>query len=93
MMNWVFKNYGVVLGSRDIAEKIRNEIESFEGVATLDFQGVRTISHAFADELIGKLAEKLKPSQFKKKIKIINLHESNRAIFEFVVSERLSVIL
>ena len=88
-MNLVFKDYGQVLGGRDVAERIRKEIESATDVVVLDFQDVRTVSHSFADELIGKLAEKLGPESVKKKISIINLSESNRKVFGYVISERL----
>lgn len=87
-MNLVFKDYGKVLGGRDVASKIRSKIESSKEIAILDFQDVRTVSHSFADELIGKLAEKFGSALFKEKINIINLDKSNRKIFRFVISER-----
>jgi len=89
-MNLAFKDFGKVLGGRDTAEKIRVQIESSASTVILDFADVRTVSHSFADELIGKLAEKLGSSVFKEKISIINLSEDNRKIFSFVISERLS---
>lgn len=89
-MNLVFKNFGSVLGGRKVAADLRSQIESSSEVITLDFADVRTVSHSFADELIGKLAKKYGPAQFKEKIKIINLSESNRAIFTYVISDRIS---
>lgn len=89
-MNLVFKDFGNVLGGRGLAAKLREQIEISEGSVVLDFLDVRTVSHSFADELIGKLAEKLGSYSFKKKIVIKNLSESNREIFGFVISERVS---
>lgn len=89
-MNLVFKNYGEVLGGRDIAASIRDEIESCNENVVLDFAEVRTVSHSFADELIGKLAVKYGAVDFKAKIKIINLSESNKKVFSYVIAERLS---
>jgi hypothetical protein len=88
-MNLAFKEFGKVLGGRDFAEKLRNQIDSFDGVVILDFDGVSTVSHSFADELIGKLASKYGAVNFKKKIKIVNLSDINRKVFGFVISERL----
>ncbi|MBN20215.1 MAG: hypothetical protein CL678_02920 [Bdellovibrionaceae bacterium] len=89
-MNLDFKNFGQVLGGRKLAEEIRLKIENSLEPVVLDFSGIRTVSHSFADELIGKLAENLGPVAFKQKIKIINLSESNRRVFTFVISERSS---
>jgi hypothetical protein len=87
-MNLVFKEFGTVLGGRELAEKIRKEIEDSSDLAVLDFADVRTVSHSFADELIGKLAAKYGAEAFRHKIKIINLSESNKLVFSFVISER-----
>lgn len=86
----VFKDYGSVLGGRDFAAKIRADILAFSGEVILDFADVRTVSHSFADELIGKLAIELGSEKFKNKIKVINLSEGNKKVFGFVISERLS---
>ncbi len=61
-MNLVFKDFGTVLGGRQEAAELRSKIESSSEVVTLDFADVRTVSHSFADELIGKLAQKYGPA-------------------------------
>lgn len=89
-MHLVFKDFGIVLGGRDLAGQIRQKIDAFDGAVTLDFQSVDTVSHSFADELIGKLAFSYGAEKFKEKIKIINLSEANRNIFGYVIADRFS---
>ncbi len=85
-----FKKYGSVLGGRDLAAKIREQVEQCSSEVVFNFENVRTVSHSFADELIGKLAAKYGAAEFKRKIKVINLSEVNRSVFSFVINDRVS---
>ena len=82
------RDYGRVVGSRKTAEEIRNKIVDLDS-SVLDFAEVDTVSHCFADELIGKLAELKGKDVFKTQVKIINLKESNRSMLLYVIEDRL----
>lgn len=82
--------YGSVLAGNLTAMSIRYAIQDCKGSVILDFKGVRTVSLTFADELLGVLAEKLGSEEFFKKIKLINISDTNRKVCLYVVGERLT---
>lgn len=81
-----------ILNTRDLGEKFRNMInnnlEEKEKIV-LNFEKVNSISQSFADESLGKLVQRIGFSNFKEKIKMINLNENNISVVRYVISQRL----
>lgn len=86
-MKILLKNYGTVLGGRERALALRLRIEQSDDKVVLDFDGVRTLSHSFADELIGKLSLKFSPEDFKQKFQLINLTKEFRLMLLYVIED------
>lgn len=63
------KTKGNDLASRATARQIRQQINQH---TTFDCEGVRTISHAFADELFAVLVNDNGIEWFRQKIKVVN---------------------
>ena len=70
MVEFKFIEYGTDFGTRDMGQKIRNQllplINSNEKVV-LDFTGVNVMSNSFADECIAKLLLEMPLSELKRR--------------------------
>ena len=83
-------------GTRIAAEKFRTKIENAifnDGrKVVIDFDGVIVISSSYADELIGKLVEKLGLIRFMNEFKLVNLSSLNIGVLNRSVGQRLGHI-
>jgi hypothetical protein len=81
------------LGLRVDAEVVREKMEEIimknGKVAVLDFEGVRGITHTFADELVGIFASVFGKEWVKRNIKVINANENVRSILNLAVKLRV----
>lgn len=57
-MQLTLADYGKTLATRQLASRLRGDLLPNSGdTLVLDFAGVLAVSHSFADELVGQLAE------------------------------------
>jgi anti-anti-sigma regulatory factor len=84
----MLSEFGRHLTGRFIGRKIKEQILSNPGNVVIDFHGVESISHSFADEVFGKLFMELGDQSFRNKIKITNCSDEIRTIIKFVLKER-----
>jgi hypothetical protein len=88
-----FNQWGEFLGTRFLGEQVRKEIEkafAVESPVKLDFQGVRGLSHSFADECFGDLVARMGLSAFKSSLHFLNLSEERKAVLRFVLADRMA---
>lgn len=74
-MNTIYiEKYGTDLSSRLTGSKLREEVLSLagKGAVVLDFKGVHSISHSFADEFLAVLVEDKGESWFRENVQVIN---------------------
>ncbi len=83
------KKIGPNLSTRRAAASLREELVSSSEPVVIDFSGVELISHSFADELFGKLAEKFGLSVFRDRFHLAKLNDNDRMMLRTVVSDRL----
>lgn len=84
---------GLDLASRDRARKLREDFLAHAGSSperlTFDFEGVRTLSDSFADELLAVLVEERGEVWFREHIKLVNLSSEQRQIVLSAIQTRL----
>ena len=77
------------LGLRAEGEVVRERMEEIimkEGkVAVLDFEGVRGITHTFADEIVGIFTRAFGKEWVKGNIRVVNANENVRRILNLAV--------
>ena len=77
------------LGLRVEGEVVREKMEEIimkEGkVAVLDFEGVRGITHSFADEIVGILARAFGKEWVKENIRVVNVNDNVRSMLNLAV--------
>ncbi|WP_433399801.1 STAS-like domain-containing protein [Streptomyces sp. CA-146814] len=81
-------------GTRAAAERLRNFLMSYinDGAQylILDFTGVPMVSSSFADETIGKLAERFGPVGFAQKFRLINMNPDVHMLLDRAIALRIS---
>lgn len=81
-------------GTRAAAEGLRNYLMNYlnEGAPrlVLDFTGVSIVSSSFADETIGKLAERFGPIGFGQRFQLINMNPNVQMLLDRAIALRLS---
>jgi anti-anti-sigma regulatory factor len=81
-------------GTRAAAERLRNYLVNFlnEGAPNLvlDFSGVSMVSSSFADETIGKLAEKFGPIGFSQRFLLVNMDPQIQMLLDRAIALRIS---
>lgn len=87
--------WGAALGSRDLGEKVRQELlekmESNSQPIMISFEGILVISSSFADECFGKLITAIGIKQFKECFRISDLVDRNlKMILNTAVNKRIS---
>ena len=89
-MNEMFEGFDF-LGARHSAEQVRlrviEEVNRGEKVV-LDFEGIRLVSHSFADELFGLLVLYSGIPYIKENISLQNARESIKSMANFAINER-----
>lgn len=85
------KEYGSCLGTRNLAEQIRNSmgLDKQDSYIEINFNGVEIINNSFADELLGKIVDTIGIDKFKELVKIKNVNEYTKATINMVLSRRL----
>lgn len=73
--------YGKDLSSRETAARIRNEFKQ-DDLVIFDFDGVRTLSYSFADELFGVLVLCYGPWWPDDHVSIVNASEENQELID-----------
>ncbi len=76
------------LGLRVEGEVVREKMEEIimKGkVAVLDFEGVRGITHTFADEIVGIFTRAFGKEWVKENIKVMNANENVRSVLNLAV--------
>jgi hypothetical protein len=69
--------------------KIENILPDMEGVLSLDFNGVKSCSSSFLDELLGRLIAEIGHESFKSKINIVNATDGILNMANVVIHQRL----
>jgi len=75
--------------ARALRRKVEALLDSMEGPLTLDFDGVRTPSSSFLDELLGKLFAKLGRDQAEQRLRVVNMNDLTKRLTAHVVEQRL----
>ncbi len=77
------------LGLRVEGEVVREKMEEIimrnGKVAVLDFEGVRGITHTFADEIVGIFTRAFGKEWLKRNVRVINANENVRFILNLAV--------
>ncbi len=85
---------GKDLASRERARRLREDFVRELGQAPhhliFDFEGVRTLSDSFADELVAVLVEQNGAEWFKEHVRLVNLTAAHRHVVLSAVAARLS---
>lgn len=91
----ILEELGSDLSSRQRAASFRERIVAVvaqgQSPCGLDFSGVRSVSHSFADELFAVLVEVRGESWFKTNLKLSNLPPVVRQTILEAIHQRLSV--
>ena len=85
---------GTDLSSRHLGAELREEASraiAAGEIATFDFEGVRTVSDSFADELLATLVEEHGHEWFRLNVRLKNLSKCVRTSILEAVSNRLAV--
>jgi len=85
--------WGKFLGSRLLGAEIRQEIESALDAGqnvVVDCDGVKMMSHSFADESIGKLAADIGLEVFRHQIRRRNVGPEVAPILRYVIGSRIA---
>jgi anti-anti-sigma regulatory factor len=81
-------------GTRAAAENLRNYLMNYLNAGApyliLDFTGVSMVSSSFADETIGKLAERFGMLGFAERFRLVNMSEQVRMLLDRAISLRIS---
>lgn len=88
-------NRGTDLSSRNLGATLRacllEQVSS--GAVTLDFSGVRSVSHSFSDEFIAVLVENKGETWFKANVTVINHSSAVRTALLDAIQYRLNADL
>lgn len=81
------------LSSRPVGAQARNALihvlNNYDEIE-IDFHE-RTLTPSFADECIGRLAAEIGLSEFKRRVKLLNVDSSSKPLVKHVVLKRCSV--
>lgn len=82
-------DYGKTLATRPLASNLRVDfLSDVHDDVTLDFAGVLAVSHSFADELVGELAEAALYAGGDWSIHVINASDEVLAVIERACDRR-----
>ena len=77
------------LASRKRAAEFRAWLISQTESVQLDLSGVELLSHSFADELFGKIAEEFGSEFFKNRVVLMGMKDHDRELIRSVVINRM----
>ena len=79
---------------RETARPLRRKVESMlpemEEVLQLNFEGIRSATSSFLDELLGRLADHIGEEEFRNRIQLINAPDSMIDMANVVIAQRLA---
>ena len=92
MRTFRFKDYGEYLGTRQLGEKVRNQLlpllKADERIC-LDFDGVEVVSNSFADECIAKLLLQMPLDELKQRTTFSGLNDFARKNIALALKRRI----
>ena len=90
-MEIILRNIGQSLGTRQLGEKLRNEIIASiceHNSVTINFEGVDVISNSFADECFAKILCTHDINFVAKNIKFVNANDFVRTVIKHSLRQR-----
>ena len=95
MITFRFRDFGEYLGTRQLGEKVRNQlwtlIQGDEKVC-LDFEGVDVVSNSFADECIAKLLLTMSLDELKQRTTFSGLNDFARKNIALALKRRMQAL-
>lgn len=92
MITFRFRDFGEYLGTRQLGEKVRNQlwplIQGDEKVC-LDFEGVDVVSNSFADECIAKMLLSMPLDELKQRTTFCGLNDFARKNIALALKRRM----
>jgi hypothetical protein len=92
MITFRFRDFGEYLGTRQLGEKVRNQlwplIQGDEKVC-LDFEGVDVVSNSFADECIAKMLLSMPLDELKQRTTFSGLNDFARKNIALALKRRM----
>ena len=92
MITFRFRDFGEHLGTRQLGEKVRNQlwplIQGQEKVC-LDFEGVDVVSNSFADECIAKILLTMSLDDLKQRTTFSGLNDFARKNIALALKRRM----
>ena len=95
MITFRFRDFGEYLGTRQLGEKVRNQlwplIQGDEKVC-LDFEGVDVVSNSFADECIAKMLLSMPLDELKQRNTFSGLNDFARKNIALALKRRMEAL-
>ena len=95
MITFRFRDFGEYLGTRQLGEKVRNQlwplIQGDEKVC-LDFEGVDVVSNSFADECIAKMLLSMPLDELKQRTTFSGLNYFARKNIALALKRRMEAL-
>ncbi len=92
MITFHFRDFGENLGTRQLGEKVRNQLWPLiqgEEKVCLDFEGVDVVSNSFADECIAKMLLTMPLDDLKKRTTFSGLNNFARKNIALALKRRM----
>lgn len=87
-----FRDFGEYLGTRQLGEKVRNQLWPLiqgEEKVCLDFEGVDVVSNSFADECIAKMLLSISLDELKQRTTFRGLNDFARKNIALALKRRM----
>lgn len=92
MITFRFRDFGEHLGTRQLGEKVRNQLWPLiqgEEKVCLDFEGVDVVSNSFADECIAKMLLTMSHDDLKQRTTFSGLNDFARKNIALALKRRM----
>lgn len=92
MITFRFRDFGEHLGTRQLGEKVRNQLWPLiqgEEKVCLDFEGVDVVSNSFADECIAKMLLTMSLDDLKQRTTFSGLNDFARKNIALALKRRM----
>ena len=90
-----FRDFGEYLGTRQLGEKVRNQLWPLiqgEEKVCLDFEGVDVVSNSFADECIAKMLLSISLDELKQRTTFRGLNDFARKNIALALKLRMEAL-
>lgn len=90
-----FRDFGEYLGTRQLGEKVRNQLWPLiqgEEKVCLDFEGVDVVSNSFADECIAKMLLSISLDELKQRTTFRGLNDFARKNIALALKRRMEAL-